>query len=206
MCIKVMIVDDHPIMAAGLRNVMEGCAGISVLGCYHSYDELLCGISKQCPDIVLESCRHGAASDHLALRINKEYPAVRILALVSAEMGPSFRAITKVQRAGYLMANASLQRLLEVIRTIYDGEEYQDEVFSDSLQFKGVRKVGRERLTKREREILKLVIGGYTNMQISEKLFLSVRTVENHRNNILQKMNVRNTASLIKTAIELGLA
>lgn len=112
--------------------------------------------------------------------------------------------------AGYSLKNVSQESLIAAIKTVYNGEEYLDPVIKDELvreamQFKKPRASSIPDITRREREILDLLAEGCSSKDIAERLFLSVRTVENHRKSLLHKFDVKNTPSLLKRAMELGL-
>lgn len=105
---------------------------------------------------------------------------------------------------GYLLKDSSPETIVEAIRTVYAGEQFIQESIAKKL-LSNVMGTEKKQLTKREKEILRMITEELTNQQIADKLFLSLRTVENHRNNLLQKLDVKNTAGLVKVAIQEGL-
>jgi len=205
MRIRIMIIDDHPIVVNGLRSMLESNDVVEVLGSYHCEEAFMQEFQIYQPDVILECCRHGRTGDSLVRRIYKLDPGAKVLTLVSTGLALCVRNILKEERAGYILAKADLQEFLQAIETVYLGERFIDPILQDHFSIRKVASIATESLTKREREILDYVIKGYTNQQISSRLFLSIRTVENHRCRILQKMNVKNTAAMVKNAVETGL-
>jgi DNA-binding NarL/FixJ family response regulator len=106
---------------------------------------------------------------------------------------------------GYLLKDVSPEILLKAIETVHNGEQFLKEDFKTQLLNSLSGNESNHLITRREKEILKLIVEENTNQEIAGKLFLSLRTVENHRNNLLQKLQVKNTAGLVKIAIQEGL-
>lgn len=136
--------------------------------------------------------------------------SIPVLALTQNSDGGSVTRAMKAGAAGYVIKTASKEEFLTAIRTVASGEQYFSDTAKDALIF---AMTGRERasggeitLTNREREILKLIAAELTTNEIAEKLFISSYTVETHRKNLIQKLNVRSLAGLVKYAVEHGLA
>lgn len=210
MKIKVSITDDHPLVITGLQNALNGQEDIELLDTYKNGTSLLEGLKERQPDVLLLDVQlPDIPGNELARTINKEYPEIRILALTS--MDTSFHALDMLQHGctGYLLKHTEHDTLIEAIREVYAGEQYIDASIKDDL-LKSMMKTKRQSnkipvLTEREKEILQLIALGKTSPQIADELFISIRTAENHRFSIMQKLDVKNTAALVTKAIRLGL-
>src|SRR5690606_10173588 len=112
--------------------------------------------------------------------------------------------------SGYILKNTDVKQLVFAIKEVYKGETYiqpdlKEQMINNMLQFKNSAKMLQPKLTVREKEVLALIVEEYTNQEIAEKLSLSLRTVENHRFSIMNKLDVKNSVGLVRAAIELGL-
>jgi DNA-binding NarL/FixJ family response regulator len=210
--ILIAIADDHPLVLNGLKTVLnqfanrfqllwEATNGKEVLQNLESFflpDVLLLDIQMPEKD-GMETCKI----------INQKYPTIRIIALTNFEDVFYVKNMMKNGAQGYLLKTADIEVLLQAIETVYEGEEFFDEAIKSKLiqdSLFGKRRTGlTPLLTRREKEVLKFIIDENTTLQIADKLFLSLRTVEKHRTNLLQKLGVKNTAGLVKEAITKGL-
>ena len=205
--IKVAITDDHPVVRNGLRNILEHFNNITVIATYGTGKELLEGITAQQPDILLLDMRlPDTSGDELAQTIVRKYPKVKIIVLSSIDVTVQVKKMLRIGCMGYLLKDSDDQTILQAIETVYNGGQYLSPVLSnniiqDSFKNKKTSLV----LSRRETEVLKLIVDEYTNQEIAEKLFLSPHTVESHRVSLLHKLNVKNTAGLVKVAIQEGL-
>lgn len=212
MQIKIAITDDHPLVIIGLMQVLSQHTHIAVESTYHSGTALLAGLEQSLPDVLLLDIQlPDMQGNELARIISKKYPSVRILALTSLDN--TFHAKDMLQQGclGYLLKNTDPQILIQAIEKVYHGEQFIEASLKEELllnlsrtkkQAAGVT----PQLTRREKEILQLVVAELTNQEIAEKLFLSERTVKNHRMSLLHKLNVKNSVGLARVALELGLA
>jgi DNA-binding NarL/FixJ family response regulator len=202
--ISVTLTDDHFIVLEGLQRILNDTAEIHVIDVFRNGAELLEGLQQRQPDVlILDIHMPGKDGVELAGIISKEYPRVKIVALTNSEMPGMIRRMLEAGCAGYILKDSSPDILETAIRTVYGGEKYLHPLVNRQVMnnmFAPTQKV----LTRREKEILLLITEELTNQQIADKLFLSLRTVENHRNNLLQKLDVKNTAGLVKVAIRDG--
>lgn len=209
--IKVAITDDHPMVLTGLEQMLNEHPDISIEGLYKSGAALLQGLKDRLPDVLLLDLQlPDIKGDELAATVIKTYPSVKILVLTSIDVLYRVKQMMKVGCAGYSLKNVSQASLIQAIKTVNKGEEYLDPVIKEELiremmQFKKPRASSIPDITRREREILDLLSDGCSSKDIAEQLFISVRTVENHRKSLLHKFDVKNTPSLLKRAMELGL-
>eukprot|EP01035_Chromulina_nebulosa_P057268 gene57268-78474_t len=137
--------------------------------------------------------------------VSKKYPAIKIIALTNVDVLPQVKKMMKQGCAGYLLKDVEPPTLLEAIHTVYEGGQYIHEKLKTELSNSLFSNDNAKLITRRELEILQLISEELTNPEIAEKLFISPHTVENHRNHILQKLGAKNTAGLMKKAIEQGL-
>jgi len=135
--------------------------------------------------------------------MKQKYPGVMILGLSSFNQGLYIKKMMENGASGYVLKNSSKEELLKAIHTVCEGGIYFSGEAGDSLkQYQRSKQEEIPLLSRREKEVLELIAEGYTNPEIAEKLFLSQFTVDTHRKNLLAKLNVKNTASLVKLAVE----
>jgi len=128
-----------------------------------------------------------------------------MIALTNVDVISQVKQMLQKGCLGYLLKDVSPEILLKAIETVHNGEQFLKEEFKTQLLNSLSGNESNHLITRREKEILKLIVEENTNQEIAGKLFLSLRTVENHRNNLLQKLQVKNTAGLVKIAIQEGL-
>jgi len=209
--ITISIADDHPMVIIGLQNMLANYPNITLLDTYPDGQALLKGLQEKMPDVLLLDIQMpGQTGDELAPLIMKKYPELRILTLTNLDSALCAYNMTRHGVLGYLLKTTNQKTLIEAINAVYRGEEYIEPSMQEKMQQLAV---GRTReaslksaLTPREKEVLQLIVNGITNKDISQKLHIGFRTVEYYRFNILLKLDVNNTAALVKKALRLGLA
>ncbi|SEG17816.1 response regulator [Parabacteroides chinchillae] len=198
--IKVVIVDDHPIVADGIRQLISEEAGMDVVGtamCGKDCKELL---QNTTPDIILLDINLPDMNGmDLCAYVHNRYPFIRIIALTGFKEYFYMQKMLQNGASGYLLKNALPEEILEGIRSVYKGERYFSEEAGSVISAR--KEKGKLFLTIRETELLSLIVEGYTNKEIAEKLFLGVETVNSYRKNLLLKLGVKNTAAMVKLAI-----
>ncbi len=212
MPIKVMITDDHPLVAQGLQQLLKPCRHIKVVATFRNGKTLLTGLKKSLPDVLLLDYQlPDHTANELAPQILKAYPGVRILVLSSTESSFYVKSMMQLGCMGYLLKSTTDdQMLIQAIETVHAGQLFLDPALKESMLL-GMLKprqqpgMAQPSLTLREKEILQLIVEEYSNQEIADRLFLSLRTIEAHRYNLLQKLNVKNTVGLVKLAIQMGL-
>lgn len=209
MPIRVAITDDHPMVISGLRNMLQQYQDIEVTATYADGKELLNGLTGDVPDVLLlDICMPGQTGNDLVRIISKAYPALAILALTSIDASYHVKDMMDHGCMGYLLKKTDQETLVQAIRQVNIGKQYVDLSLREQLHeaMLSRRKAGGlPSLTRREKEILQYVASGHSNQEIADKLFLSLRTVKNHRFNLLQKLDVKNSVELVKIALEAGL-
>jgi DNA-binding NarL/FixJ family response regulator len=207
---KIIIVDDHFIFRSGLKELLSEIPGVEVVGEAENGDEFLKLIESIYPDLVFMDIKmpgiSGIETTRKALEI---YPDLKILALSMFGESDYVEEMLQAGAIGYLLKNIGKTELLKAIENISEGKGY----FSDEILVMVTRKVFNakqvnkdqsilESFTKRELEVLQLVSQGMSNADIAKKLEISPRTVGGHRNNMLTKSGLKNTAALISFAIK----
>ncbi len=212
MQIKVAITDDHPMVVTGLKTVLESREGIQVSGVFTDGKSLLEGIKEEAPDVlILDMQLPDILGKDLAEKVLKEHPAIRIIVLTSLEATHHIEEMMEIGCVGYLLkSNTDHERLLKAVEQAYYREAFIDEalqkqLLSNIFKKKKQKEQSTSLLTRREREVLQLIIEEYKNQDIADKLHVSIRTVECHRLSLLHKLEVKNTAGLVKKAMELRL-
>lgn len=203
--INVAMIDDQVIILNGLQKILADAEQLVITGVYNNGDELLHGFETALPDVLLLDIHMpGKSGIELAGIISKKYPTVKMIALTNVDVLAQMKQMLQKGCVGYLLKDVSPEVLVKAIETVSGGEQYLQEEFKIQLlnSLSGIN--NKQLITRREKEILKLITEEHTNNEIAGKLFLSLRTVENHRNNLLQKLNVKNTAGLVKMAIQGG--
>lgn len=208
--ITIALVDDHPAILNGLQMILQGFPDVSVIGAWQNGNQLLDGLEVQAPAILFLDIQL-PGQDGLALcrRVSADYPEVRVIIFTNVEDKHTIRTAFQHGAAGYLLKTAGSREIREAIDTVRAGDQYvhaelKDQMFQQIIQRKPSRYA--PTLTRREKEILSFIAQGSSNQEIANKLSLSVRTIENHRYNLMQKLDVKNTAALVRRAMELGLA
>ncbi len=209
MSIRIAIADDHPVVTKGLQNMLLNYPHISVTGIYSNGGELLSGLKQEVPDVLLLDIQlPDKNGDELAQAILKKYGDIKILALTNFNSVLYVNSMFRNGAKGYLLKTTEEDILIKAIETVYEGGEFLEESLKEEFrQFEqNMRREStlKATLTPREKEILQLIANGCTGNEIAQQLFISFNTVEHYRNNILLKMDVKNTAALIKKALSLG--
>jgi DNA-binding NarL/FixJ family response regulator len=208
--IRIAIVDDHEVVINGLRSMLSAHSDLEVVYTTTQGHELMNYLADNKVDVVLMDIQMPEISGiDLCKMTLKQHPGLRIIAFSSFDDTHYIRQILRNGASGYVLKNTDQKTLVTAIRNVMDGEEYIDETIKKILLHESI--TGQRRsmfeipLTKREKEILKLIAEEHTNQQIADQLFISLRTVETHRLNITQKLGVKNAAGLVKEAIKRGL-
>jgi DNA-binding NarL/FixJ family response regulator len=207
--INVVITDDHPIVSNGLKNMLARQEHIHVSGVFGNATELLTGIKKTLVDVLILDMKLPDGNGYdIACTILKAKPRVRILVFSNTDMVYQINKMLEAGCLGYLPKNADDEMILKAIDSVYSGQRYlspalEAAVLEDAFRHK--KKSQKATLTKREKEVLSLIVKEFTNQEIASQLFLSLSTIEFHRNSLLQKLSVKNTAGLVRVAIEAGL-
>lgn len=209
--IKVAITDDHLLVIKGLSELLTLIPGVQLTGSYMTLEETGKGLQKINADVLLLDLNL-PDGDGMAYckELKKNYPALKVIVLTTYNQATLVKNTLKNGASGFLLKNITLQELEEAIKTVYNGKEYlQQEIkeilLSSALGSKPKNNSFLPVLSRREKEILQLIVEECTTQEIAGKLFISVKTVEAHRSHLIEKLGVKNLAGLVKVAIEKGL-
>lgn len=211
--IKVLLVEDHKILREGLRAALSGNKEIKVIGECEDGNQVLEFLEKNDIDVILMDIKmpimNGIDTTQLVI---EKYPTVKIIALSMYNEEAYIMKIFKAGASGYVLKNTSISEMIDGIKKVYAGEIFYSLEVANIMVSKYMNKTIKAKtkntsitiddLTKREKEIIKLISNEYTNQEIADKLFISARTVDTHRRNLLQKLGVKNTAGLVKFAMQ----
>lgn len=198
--IKLLITDDHRILADGLKKLFDNSETVSVIGTAYSGKECRSFLLKEMPDVILLDINLPDASGiDLCKEIKTKYPEVKIVALTSYNEYAVVRQMLENGANGYVIKNAMPEEILMSVEVVMENEQFLcDEI--DMLMKK--RSQNQIWLTPREKELLKNIVDGNTNIEIADKMCLGVETINSYRKNLLLKLNAKNTAVLVRMAIE----
>ena len=208
--INIIIADDHQMCIDGIKSLLEPQQDIAIVGEALNGTDLMAILRKVQADIVLMDINMPGMDGVEATRqIRKEHKEVKVLAVTMYNTREFVARLLGAGASGYILKNTGKEELLAAIHALKNGSTYFSEAVTkrimESLQgkrssiFDGVIE-----LTVREKEVLKLIALEHTSQEIAKKLFLSVNTIETHRKNLLSKLNLKNTAGLVKYAVQHG--
>ncbi len=203
--INVIVVDDHAVVRSGLKLLIDQAEGLTCVGDYAAHEECLPYLERLDPDvIVMDLETPGAGGMAGTESVLARRPTVRVLVLSMHESPDVVRRAFKAGAAGYVAKAAADDDLIDAIRVVADGGQYLDPALGASvLGSDGESPV--DSLTERERQVLTQLALGHTNLEISEALYVSVRTVESHRAHIMRKLRATTKAEMVRTALQSGL-
>ncbi|HWR32410.1 MAG TPA: response regulator transcription factor [Chitinophagaceae bacterium] len=202
--IRVFIVDDHPVVIEGIHSLLQNEKDIEWAGQAMNAQSCLGFFVNNTADVVLmDISMPGIDGVELCATMKEKYPGIMILGLSTFNQGLYIKKMMENGASGYILKNSSREELIEAIHAVHSGAIYFSGETGQALkEYQKSSETELPGLSSREKEILGLIAEGYTNPQIAEKIFLSTFTVDSHRKNLLAKLNVKNTASLIRLAVE----
>jgi|KBSMisStaDraftv2_1062788.scaffolds.fasta_scaffold00240_23 DNA-binding NarL/FixJ family response regulator len=202
--IRVFIVDDHPLVQEGIKSLLTNEKDIEVCGYAMNAQSCIGYFVNNKADVILMDINLPDKSGiDLCREIKQSHPDVMVLGLSTFNQGSYVTRMMENGASGYVLKNADKTEMIEAIHQVSKGKTY--------LSFEAGQAMRKENsnpasqipvLTRREKEILQLIAEGFTNPEIASQLYLSPTTVDTHRKNLLAKLNVKNTASLVKFAME----
>jgi DNA-binding NarL/FixJ family response regulator len=215
--IRILLVDDHKIIRDGLKALLYGEADLKIIGECSDGDQVMDFVGSNEVDIILMDINmpvlHGIEATKL---VCDAYPQVRVIALTMHNEDGYISKVLKAGASGYVLKNTGREGLINAIFKVHTQGNFFTEEVASIMMHKYMKKnmqgkptnilVSVRDLTNREIEILRMIAGELTNNEIAKELFISPRTVDTHRRNLLQKLAVKNTAGLVKFAIQNGLS
>ncbi len=200
--IKVLIVDDHPVVRVGLRTMLESETNISVTGVAESAEKALLEVQNVQPDVVLMDLRMPEMEGTKAIReLRRIQPDLRILVLTNYEADEDIFRALQAGAMGYLLKSTPQEEIIKAIEMVHDNRRCLPANIKERL----FEMMGREALSQREIEVLKLVAMGKSNKEIADTLFISDKTARNHVANCLVKLGANDRTEAATTAIKRGL-
>ncbi|MDI3298532.1 MAG: response regulator transcription factor [Bacillota bacterium] len=216
--IRVLLVDDHTILREGIRSLLEEQEDIEVVGEAGDGVEAVELTDRLLPDVVLMDIglprMNGVDATQAILR---RHPEVRVLVLTMHDNEEYVRTIMQAGASGYVLKRSAARELVSAIRAVNEGHTVLNPQLSRAVFAGGgargeaagqpllPRVQAPDVLTEREQEVLRLIARGYTNQEIADKLMISIKTVQAHRGNIMEKLDLHDAVELTKYAIRVGL-
>jgi DNA-binding NarL/FixJ family response regulator len=199
---SIVLADDHAMFREGIRRIIERMENAVVSAEFNDGLELLAGLKNDCPDLIILDISMPNLRGLEAIReIKKLYPKVKVLVLTMHRKKEFIHRALADGADGFLLKEDPSAELIRAVQTVQKGEKYLSPLISDALVSLTLAEAETDVLTRREREVLKLLAEGKKAQDIGEMLFISVNTVRRYRANIMEKLNINNLADLVKYAI-----
>jgi DNA-binding NarL/FixJ family response regulator len=209
--VRVLLVDDHPLVRAGIRRVLESRAGLTIVGEAPNGLEALRLIEESRPDVVvLDLAMPEMDGLELLERLRDRSDSLRILVLTMHAQREYIRRALQAGADGYLLKESAVQELLVAVESVLGGKPYYSPAVAAELARAaadppGGKAPARPRLTGREREVLSGIARGLSTKEIAAELDISGRTVETHRANLMRKLELKSIALLTQYAMRVGM-
>ncbi len=209
--IRLFVIDDHPVVINGIKQAFHQHEQIEYVGSALHADEALAWLKDNAADVLLLDVNlPGKDGIELCKVIRKQFPDVKIIGLTTFSQASFIAGMLRNGANGYLFKNASEAELSKAILTVHAGKRYLSDEVSEKLISKATQQFSGKsgfspKLTRREKEVLELIMEECATQEIADRLFLSVSTVETHRMNLYAKLDAKNVAGLVKNAIKFGL-
>jgi DNA-binding NarL/FixJ family response regulator len=210
--IKIIIADDHQIVVDGLKSILNQLTEYKVITTASNGRELLKSLEIVEPDIILLDIDMPVLNGIETLKeIKKHYPKIKTIILTMHEEKSLVKKMTDLGANGFLFKNSDIEELIIAMESVMKGKSYfsvslRNELINNDLIGESESNFDSKKslLTEREIEIIKLIVEGLSNKEIADKLFISPRTVDTHRTNLMKKLEVNNVAGLVRYAIRNG--
>lgn len=210
--IKIILVDDHQIIRDGIIALLKNVKDIEITGAVADVNELHECLKSTIPDIlILDISLPEVSGIEITKEIKEKYPDIKILILTMYTNESFIFSSLEAGANGYLPKNTSKKEILKAIYSLHKGEDYYNATISNIILSNYIKRAkisseesnkNKPNLTKREVETLQLIGEGLSNKEIADRLYISIRTVESHKRNIMQKLELKTIVDLIKFAIK----
>ncbi|MBU2649561.1 MAG: response regulator transcription factor [Bacteroidetes bacterium] len=211
MSIKILIADDHQLFREGLVNLLADSTGIEVIAEAQDGKETITLAKKFKPDIVIMDIGMPIMNGLQATTaLQKDHPEIKVIALSMHSDRDYIKSMLEAGASGYLFKNCSYHQLIEAIKSVYSGKKYLSDditevVINDYLHHESDVTPSDTVLSERESEILKLYAEGKSSREIADLLFVSVKTIGTHKQNILNKLGLKTIPDMVKYALKSGM-
>ena len=212
MPISIYIVDDHKVFRDGVASLIKYEEDMEVIGSAGTVKDFMSEIEAISPDVILMDISIGDDDGTIATKwIKEKNPDSKVLILSMHHEDKYIKKVLEAGANGYLLKDAGTKEMIQALRAVANGNSFYSQKISDAIVkqlLKGNEPKGKlktKKLTPRELEILKLIAEEKTNQEIADSLFISIRTVDTHRRNLLDKLQVKNTVGLVRYAIQQGI-
>ena len=208
--IRVIVADDHTILRAGIRSMLERIAGVQVVAEVADGAATLACIAEMRPDLVfMDIAMAGMNGLEATWQLKRDHPQVKVVILSMHANGEYVEQALQLGASGYLLKDARVEEIAEAVRQIQLGEIYLSPAVS-GLSLKGAYRTDSEfaslkNLTPRQRDTLKLMADGKTTKEIAKILGIGTKTVETHRAHLMEKLGIHDVAGLVRYALRIGL-
>ena len=209
--IRVMLADDHALVRAGLRALLQSLDGVQVVAEVGGGHEALQAVAHHQPDVVLmDIAMPGMNGLEAAERMMKQWPSVRLIILSMYTNEDYVRQALSAGATGYLQKGADPAELELAIKAVMRGETYltpavSKQVVHNYLEQSGKKPGALQDLTPRQREVLQLIAEGHSTKDMAQRLNLSVKTIETHRTELMHRLGIHDVAGLVRYAIRTGI-
>lgn len=209
--IKIMLIDDHQIMIDGIKSLMNREQQLEVVATANNGKEALLLLENITVDIILMDIEMPLLNGYdTTILITSKYPHIKVICLTTHDEPSIVRKMLNAGAKGYILKNTDEQTLLKAFDTVINGETYIGSEIKIALEksrseFSIKEESQTPSLSEREKEIIIQIANGLSNREIAKKLNLSVNTIDSHRTNIMNKLDIHNVAGLVKFAIKTGL-
>jgi DNA-binding NarL/FixJ family response regulator len=202
--IRLFIADDHQMFIDGIKSLLHDDSNIEIIGEANNGKQVLEKLEELSPDIILMDIGMPELNGiETANMVSEKYPTIKIIALTMYDDNNHVVKMLKAGAKGYVLKNTSRQELLQAIQTVaIGGVHYSTQAVVNTMQNIVDKNNPVANLTEREIEIIKLIVKSMTNKEIADKLSISELTVNTHRKNAMRKLEIKNTAGLVKFAID----
>lgn len=209
--IKILIADDHTMFVDGIESILTSEKDFQIIGRCYTGPEVIEFVQKETPDILLLDVNlPGKNGMDVCKELAEIKPSVKVLAISMFNEESFVSEILNNGAKGYILKNTGRDELYKAIRTVSKGDSYFSKEVTETIM-KGLmnqRKASSKantsipKLSRREKEVLKLIAQEFTTQEIADNLYISLKTVESHRSSLLSKLNARNSVGLVRIALE----
>lgn len=210
--LRLLIADDHSMFADGIESILATESDIEVVGKCPDGNSVFNFLKKESIDLILLDINLPDISGiEVSKRLSVSYPDIKILAVSMFNEESFVTEILQHGALGYILKNTGKTELLKAIRTVNNGQSYFSQEVTQTIMGSlmknknASKKKTKLKISRREKEVLQLIMQEFTNQEIADKLFVSIKTVESHRGSLLSKLNARNTAGLVRITMEEGI-